>query len=60
MKKIYQKPVTEIIKTALATSLLDLSSVAVGNAYQENDAVLSRGRGDYEPADETDNFGDLW
>ena len=57
MKKTYQKPVTEIIKTALATSLLEQSSVAVGNEYGSGNAVLSRDRGS---RNDNDNFEDLW
>lgn len=45
MKKIYQNPEIKIVNIQTAQLMTD--SMAVGNAYQSGDAVLSRDGGSF-------------
>ena len=61
MKKTYQAPrveVNEINATQMICESFGMKGEVSGSEAGFEKA--SRDRGDYEPADETDNFGDLW
>ena len=60
MKKIYQKPEMTVTKV-LNTEIICMSDFKPNSAPKTNatSGNLSKGRGDYEPADEQ-SFGDLW
>lgn len=52
MKKTYQNPTMKVVKIQ-TVKMIATSNLRVGNAYQENDAVLSR-RGGSSWDDEED------
>ena len=52
MKTIYQAPTLKVVEIRAKRQLLVESNVAVGNAYQEGDAVLSRKGGFFDDEDE--------
>ena len=60
MKKTYQAPCVEVNKISVQQTLLITSPISIGSDYDGESNIESRGRGDYEPAEDSDNFGDLW
>ena len=63
MKKTYQAPcveVNEIGATQMICESIDGFNKALGTTEKSGNAALGRDRGDYEPAEDADNFGDLW
>ena len=60
MKKTYHTPCVEVNEISAIQAMLTTSTVGIGEEYNGESKIESRGRGDYEPADDTDNFGDLW
>ena len=59
MKKIYQKPEIFIEKITLSKTFLNPLSLDPNQKANPNGEVLTKGRGGYEP-EEDSNFGDLW
>ena len=52
MKTIYQAPTLKVVELRAKRQLLVESNVAVGNAYQEGNVVLSRKGGFFDDEDE--------
>ena len=62
MKKTYHTPCVEVNEISAIQSMLTTSTVGISETeYDGKSTIQSRGRGDsYEPAEDSDNFGDLW
>jgi len=58
MKKTYHTPCVEVQKIN-ATEIICVSTLGTTEAVSGN-LAKDRDRGDYEPAEDADNFGDLW
>jgi len=59
MKKTYQAPCVEVNEIG-ATQMICESLGVKGSFDANTHEKLGRDRGDYEPAEDSDNFGDLW
>ena len=59
MKKTYQAPCVEVNEIS-ATQMICESLGVKGSFDADTQQKLGKDRGDYEPAEDADNFGDLW
>ena len=59
MKKIYQKPVMVVV-TVQPQGMIATSKMGVGETITTKTYGDAKDRGEYNPQQEEQNFGDLW